>query len=279
LYNGTGKNLQPPSPPSKGKSWTVFSKRRQEDAFIKKGETMYILENITMTEFKKYLRQTKTMVFPFGTIEEHGSHLPLHTDAFIIQEVLRLTAKKRKFILAPVVYYGVCTTTKDHPGTISISPETLRRLSYDLVSDAYSKGLRNFLLISGHGGSLHMSALKETAEVMVEKLKNIKIAVLSPYDVLWKELSGIAETPNDSHAGELETSIMLSLAPHMVKGRSPEEYPHIPKPFTVKNKRKYWPGGVWGNPQKASAEKGERALKLITDKIIQILDKIEKIRL
>jgi len=239
---------------------------------------MYILETLTMTEFKKYLRQTKTIVFPFGTIEEHGSHLPLHTDSFIIQEVLRLVAKKRKFFLAPLVYYGVCTTTKDHPGTISISPETLRRLSYDLVADAYKKGLRNFLLISGHGGSLHMSALKETAEVLVENLKNIKIAVLSPYDVLWNELSEITETPNDSHAGELETSIMLSLSPRLVKGRSPEEYPHIPKPFTVKDKRKYWPGGVWGNPQRASAGKGERALKLITDKIIQILDKIEKIK-
>jgi creatinine amidohydrolase len=223
-------------------------------------------------------RQTKTIVFPFGTIEEHGSHLPLHTDAFIIQEVLRLTAKKRKFFLAPVVYYGVCTTTKNHPGTISISPETLRRLSCDLVEDAYKKGLRNFLLISGHGGSLHMSALKETAESLIENLKNIKIAVLSPYDVLWKELSGITETPNDSHAGELETSIMLSLSPRLVKGRSPEEYPHIPKPFIVKDKRKYWPGGVWGNPQRASAGKGERAIKLITDKIIQILDMVEEIK-
>jgi len=239
---------------------------------------MYILENITMTEFKEYLKKTKTIVFPFGTIEEHGSHLPLNTDAFIITDALKLAAKKRKFFLAPVVYYGVCTTTKDHPGTISITAETLRRLSYDLVTESYKKGLRNFLLISGHGGSLHISALKETAEVLVEQLKDIKIAVLSPYDVLWKELSAIAETPNDSHAGELETSIMLYLAPELVKGRAAEEYPKIPKPFTVRDKVKYWPGGVWGNPQKASVEKGEKAIKLITDKIVEILGMIEKMK-
>ena len=94
---------------------------------------MFILENITMNEFKKYLRQTMTIVFPFGTIEENGSHLPLNTDALIIQETLKLVAKRKKFFLAPILYYGVCTTTKDHPGTISISPETLRRFSYDLV--------------------------------------------------------------------------------------------------------------------------------------------------
>lgn len=237
---------------------------------------MYILENITMNEFKKFLRQTKTIIFPFGTIEEHGRHLPLNTDSLIIQETLKLVAKRKRFFLAPVVYYGVCTTTKDHPGTISITPETLRRLSFDLVMDAYRKGLRNFLLISGHGGSLHMSALRETAEIMVEKLKDIKIAVFSPYDLLWKELSEIAETPNDSHAGELETSMMLCLSPELVKGRAVEEYPKIPKPFSVKDKVKYWPGGVWGNPKKASVEKGKKAIKLITNKITEILDKIDK---
>jgi creatinine amidohydrolase len=239
---------------------------------------MYILENITMNEFKKYLNQTKTIVFPFGTIEEHGRHLPLNTDSFIIQEALKIVAKRKKFFLAPIVYYGVCTTTKDHPGTISITPETLRRLSFDLVIEAYKKGLRNFLLISGHGGSLHMSALKETAEILIEKLKGIKIAVFSPYDLLWKELSEIAETPNDSHAGELETSMMLYLSPKLVKGRAAEEYPKIPKPFSVKDKVRYWPGGVWGNPKKASAEKGKKAIKLMTDKIAEILDRIEKLK-
>jgi len=239
---------------------------------------MYLLENITMSEFKRYLRKTKTIVFPFGTIEEHGSHLPLNTDALIIQEALKAAAKKRKFFLAPVMWYGVCTTTKDHTGTISISPETLRRLSYDLVTEAYRKGLQNFLLISGHGGSLHMSSLKETAEELVGCLNNIKIAVFSPYDLLYKELAGITETTNDSHAGELETSMMLYLAPGLVKGRAAEEYPSIPKPFIVKDKVKYWLGGVWGDPNKATAEKGEKAMKLIADLIVEMIDKIEKMR-
>jgi creatinine amidohydrolase len=239
---------------------------------------MYSVEKINMSEFKRYLRKTKTIVFPFGTIEEHGSHLPLNTDALIIQEALKAAAKKRKFFLAPLMWYGVCTTTKDHPGTISIAPETLRMLSYDLVTEAYKKGLRNFLLISGHGGSLHMSSLKEAAERLIECLDSVKIAVFSPYDLLYKELAGITETTNDSHAGELETSMMLYLAPELVKGLAAEEYPSIPKPFIVKDKVKYWPGGVWGDPKKATAEKGEKAMKLIADSIVEMIDKIEKMR-
>ena len=237
---------------------------------------MIILENITMEEFSKFLRKTKTIVFPFGAIEEHGSHLPLNTDALIIQETLKLVAKKKRFFLAPITYYGVCNTTRDHPGTIGITPSTLRRLSKDLVGDAYKKGMRNFLLISGHGGSFQMSALKETAELLVEELKGMKISVFSIYDVLRRELSEIAETPNDSHAGEIETSVVLYLSPELVKGRAAEEYPKIPKTFIVKDKVKYWPGGVWGNPQKASAEKGQKAIEAIVNKITELINDLEK---
>lgn len=239
---------------------------------------MYLLEDITMSEFRRYLRTTKTIVFPFGTVEEHGSHLPLNTDSFIIFESLKLAAKRKRFFLAPLIHYGVCTTNKDHPGTLSISAETLRRLSRDLVTEAYRKGLRNFLLLSGHGGSLHVAALKETAEDLVERLDTIRIAAFSPYDLLWKELSEIGETSNDSHAGEIETSMMLHLSPASVKGRAAEEYPRIPRPFSVKDKMKYWPGGVWGNPKKASREKGEKAIGLIVDKIVEVLDTMEKLR-
>ena len=241
-----------------------------------RGDNMIELENITMADYKRYLKQTKTIVFPFGTIEEHGSHLPLNTDALIIREVLKKVSSKRKFFLAPLVYYGVCTTTGGHPGTIGITAETLRRLARDLIQDAYRKGLRNILLISGHGGSLHMSALKETAEVLIGSLKGARIAVFSPYDLLWKELAALSETPNDSHAGEIETSIMLYLAQELVKGRAAEEFPQIPKPFIFEDYTKYWKGGVWGNPGKASREKGEKAVQLMVDSIADVLGRVGK---
>lgn len=234
-----------------------------------------ILENINMKEFEAHLEKTKTILFPFGTVEEHGGHLPLNTDTLIVYEVLKRVAEKREVFLAPPVYYGVCTTTSGYPGTISITPETLRRLTRDVVTDAYKKGLRDFFLISGHGGGLHMYALKEAAEELVEELDGINMAVISPYDILRKELAGLADTANDSHAGEIETSLVLYLAPELVKGLSAEEYPRFPKPYIVKDKLKYWSGGVWGDPSKGSREKGEKATALIVDKIIEIIDQIK----
>ena len=238
-----------------------------------------LLENMTMAEFKSHLKITKTIIFPFGTVEEHGSHLPLNTDTLIIYEALKRVIKKRKIFIAPPVHYGVCTTNGQHPGTINISPGTLRRLSRDITVDAYKKGLRNIFLISGHGGGQHMAALKEVAEELIEELEGVKIAVYSPYDTLWEELSEIVETPNDSHAGELETSMILAIAPELVKGRSKEEYPKFPKPFVVKDKVKYWRGGVWGDPNKASIKKGEKAIRLIVDKIVEIIDMAESNKL
>jgi creatinine amidohydrolase len=233
---------------------------------------------MTMADFKRHLKKTKTIIFPFGTIEGHGRHLPLNTDTLIVNELLKQVVEKRKVFLAPPVFFGVCTTTKQHPGTLGITPETLRRISRDLIEDAYQKGLRNFILISGHGGGLHMSALKEVAEHVIEERNGIKIAVVSPYDILSKELSEITVTVNDSHAGELETSLVLYLAPELVKGRSKEEYPRLPKPLVVKNKLKYWPGAVWGNPGKATTQKGKKAAQLIINKVIDIIDMVEKIK-
>lgn len=232
--------------------------------------------DVTMEDYKRVLRKSKTLIVPYGTVEEHGSHLPLSTDTLIIVEILKLLEKKRRVLIAPPLHYGVCTSTSQHPGTIEITPESLRRITLDIVRSAYRKGIRNFILVSGHGGGLHMSAIKEVSEVLVGELKAVKIAALTPYDALWKELSEIADTENDSHAGEMETSLVLALKPELVKGRSKEEYPNFPKPMVVKDKRKYWTGGVWGNPERATVEKGRTAVKLILNSLVELVDTMEK---
>jgi creatinine amidohydrolase len=233
------------------------------------------LDEITMKEFSENLEHTKTIIIPYGTVEEHGKHLPLGTDTIIPLEILKEVAKHCNVFIAPPVHYGVCTSTRQHPGTITISPDTLRHLTLDIVRDAYKKGLRNFILLSGHGGGLHINALKEVAEILIEELDGIKIAVICPYNLLWESLQEIAETENDSHAGEIETSLIMALRPELVRGTSEEEYPTFPKPFIVKNKLQYWPGGVWGNPSKASAEKGRKVAKLIVDELVSFIKEVE----
>lgn len=234
-----------------------------------------LLEEITMADFKNAIKKTRTVIVPYGTVEEHGRHLPLSTDTMVIVEVVKSVAKKIKVFVAPPVHYGVCTSTSQHPGTIGITPETLRRITIDIVRDAYKKGLRRFILISGHGGGLHISSIKEAGEQLIEELTDVQIAVLSIYDLVYKDITDIADTENDSHAGEMETSLILHLAETLVKGRSKEEYPKLPKPFLTKNKMRYWPGGVWGNPAVASREKGKKLFEIMVSRTVGLVRDIE----
>lgn len=235
-----------------------------------------LIEEMTMKEFKAGLKKTRTLIVPYGTVEAHGAHLPLSTDTLIITGALKRVSALVPVFVAPPIHYGVCTSTGLHPGTIGITPETLRRMTLDIVRDGHKKGLRNFILVSGHGGGSHVGAMKEAAEVLVCELKGVRIAALSIYDMIGKEIAALAETENDSHAGEMETSAVKHLAPGFVKGTSRKEYPVLPKPFVVKDKLRYWPGAVWGDPSKASAAKGEKLIDVMAEKIIGLVAGIEK---
>ncbi|AEH45308.1 Creatininase [Thermodesulfatator indicus DSM 15286] len=234
-----------------------------------------LLTDITMGEFEKGLTITRTIILPFGSIEEHGPHLPLGTDTLQMYEIARLVTKKRPVFVGPPVFYGLCRSTKEHPGTISISGQTLRALVLDMLFSYHRHGLKNFLLLSGHAGGTHMAFIIDAAEEFLEKTKDTRVAVASILDLLNMGAADTLETPGDSHAGEFETSLMLYFFPELVKGTAPEEYPSFPKPFLVRNKRKFWPGGVWGNPDKASTDKGKIFAEKLSDFIIKLIEKLE----
>ncbi len=234
-----------------------------------------IIDEINMEEFKNGLQKTQTIILPLGTVEEHGTHLPLGTDTMHAWEVSKMAAQKVDVFVAPSVSYGVCTSTADHPGTFSISADSLRLLVDELIHSFYSKGLKNIILLSGHAGGLHMSALKEVAEEAVREIDDLNMAVLSVYDLIAKKIGEVIETANDSHAGEGETSGILFLRPELVKGRAPEEYPTRVSHFITRDKLKYWPGGVWGDPGKASKEKGEKLLGVAVEDLVGIIKEID----
>ena len=83
------------------------------------------------------------------------------------------------------------------------------------------------------------------------------------------------ECPGDSHAGEVETSLAMHLWPDLVKGTAPEEYPTIPRFVLVRDKVAHWPGGVWGDPGKASAEKGARILAAEAKALAGVMDDLK----
>ena len=111
-----------------------------------------ILEEMTMEEFEKGLKSSKTILIPFGSVEEHGSHLPLSTDTIQAYEVGKKASQEIPIFVAPPVHYGYCRSSACHPGTISITTATLKGMTKDIVRSSRLQGLRNFVLLTGHAG-------------------------------------------------------------------------------------------------------------------------------
>ncbi len=238
-----------------------------------------ILEEISMKEFEKKASKIKTVIIPVGSLEAHGPHLPLGTDTIEVYEMAKEVAQLVDVFVAPPLFYGVCRSTSKHPGTVGITGDTLRNLIGDLVKSLHANSLKNFIIISGHASSVHLSALEEAGESLLSEMpSDVNIAVVSAYALAQKAAGKVCETENDYHAGEIETSLMLHLKPHLVKGSGKEEYPDFPHPLLTRNKRKYWKNAVWGNPNKASRQKGETISKTLVGEIAELAKKIEKFK-
>lgn len=234
-----------------------------------------IIEEMTMPEFIAGLEKTRTVFLPFGATEEHGPHLPLSTDTLHAIEVGRKLALKRDIFIAPPIPYGVCRSTSQHPGTITLRTATLRALVLDIITSLHSQGLRNFVLLTGHAGGTHTSVLIDAGEELLERFPDIRIAVLTEFMLAAKEGRELIETPDDSHAGEIETSRMLHSHPHLVRGTAEREYPEFPSGILVRDKKKYWSGGVWGDPSRASAAKGRQLEELVVDALDRFVNRLE----
>ena len=235
-----------------------------------------ILAEMTMTQVEQALKTCKSLLIPFGAIEEHGPHLPLATDTLQALEVAIKASELIPLFVAPPVNYGNCRSTACHPGTISISTATLKGLLKDIVRSCYRQGIRNVIALTGHAGGAHRMALQDAGEELLYELSKLQIAVVTEYELAKEEGRGLLETPGDAHAGEIETSRILHSHPQLVRGSAPEEYPAFPVGLLVRDKRRYWPGGVWGDPSKASADKGRRIEELVVKKIVELVKFMEQ---
>ena len=235
-----------------------------------------IIEELTMTEFEAGLGHSRTVLIPFGSVEEHGPHLPLSTDTLEAYEVCKKAALQVPLFVAPPIHYGNCRSTACHPGTISISTNTLKALFRDIVASLRSHGLRNFVALTGHAGGAHRMALQDAGEELIARFDDISVAVVSEFDLAQEQGRGLIETAGDAHAGEIETSRILHSHPHLVKGTAPREFPSFPPGILVRDKRRYWPGGVWGDPDKATADKGARLEELVVASLLNLVRELER---
>jgi len=234
-----------------------------------------IIEEMSTVTFQEGLSKTRTVIVPLGAVEEHGPHLPMNTDIFHAYQIAKRTSEIVDVFIAPPLYFGVCRSTAPFPGTIDIRPETLEMLIIDVVSALYRHGLRRIILYSGHAGMNHRASMLNAAGELLDMFDDIVVSSITDGDLVDQEFFELVETPGDSHAGEIETSLIMSIAPELVGDPPKADAPFFPRSMVVRDTRSYWKSGVWGDPQKASVEKGDRMMEILTKNLADLVTRIE----
>ncbi|MGC9515251.1 MAG: creatininase family protein [Methanocrinis sp.] len=226
---------------------------------------------MTWTQIEVGLEKSRTVILPVGATEEHGPHLPTFTDTIQALEVAKEVARRRPIFVAPPVHYGVCRSTRGFPGTISISPQALRTLVFDLLCAFRDSGFERVLVLTGHAGGQHLAALKEAAERAVAS-RDLRVSLVSDFDLID---SSEVETPGDGHAGEIETSRMLVIREDLVGGLPEKHFPSRPRYLVMKDVRHLMGNGIMGDPSKATKEKGKKFMEISVLGVLEAVEELE----
>ena len=114
---------------------------------------------MTVAEVNAYLQCNKTIILPYGVVEQHGYHLPLDTDIRNAEIMSLKIAEQLGCIVAPTLNY--CFSGGLLTGTINVKPNTFCLLVGEIIESLARQGFENIIINPGHGGSESMFALKE----------------------------------------------------------------------------------------------------------------------
>ena len=218
--------------------------------------------------FEQRLSENPLVIVPVGALEAHGPHLPLGADQIQAEVTAYALADRVDALVAPTIPYGSAPGARRFPGTVSLTIAQLETHVAGVLSEFARWGVRRILVLSGHGERGHMAALREAADVTMQAYPKTHIVVLCDYEFVY-ELRGKDSPPGDGHAGLLETSRMLALAPETVGPARPVvEYRHSPFVPGSPSERD-WPDSVIGDTRNASAELGARVQAHVLDRLVE----------
>lgn len=245
--------------------------------------------SMTWPEAEERLKTVDVALLPVGAIEQHGPHLPLDVDAYDAERLAREVAERcvhpRPLVL-PLVPYGVSYHHDDFAGTISVGPDTLSRLVVEIGTQVARQGIRKLVIINGHGGNgpaLHFAAQIINRDTGI-------FTCVDTGETSDADIDALTRTPNDVHAGEIETSTTMALRPEAV--RTDRMEPAVPRfsshflDFTSKrgvgwyaHTERITASGVMGDPTAADEEKGRRMWKVIVDNLVELVEDLSSMTL
>jgi creatinine amidohydrolase len=197
---------------------------------------------MTPVAIQERLLLRPTLLVPVGTTEQHGPHLPLGCDTIIVERLSDDLSAAFGVPRAPAVEYGVQAPTHPFPGGAALRRKTLHRVMNELIESwEDGAGVKEFIILTAQAVDAHLEAL---STIRTESASTTVV------DILGLDFGDLLETPGiPIQGGELDTSLLLYLAPHLVQ---------------LELARRHLP---------ASARKGEELYRFIFDRVSRCITK------
>lgn len=206
-------------------------------------------------------------ILPVGATEQHGLHLPVGVDTFSARAVAEGVSAHTGIPVLPALAYG-CSLghSKKWPGTLSLRPETLSRIVFEIAEWVVAAGFKRLVLLNGH--VTNWAPLRCGLENIRHSFPDLRIALRSLWEISDEAHRCYHDDAVNFHANCAETSLMLALRPELVDLRKATDEPDRSAQcffaYTVDKESVH--GGV-GRPSAADARQGEDLLALCVEQL------------
>ena len=231
------------------------------------------INKISEIGFRNFVRKTRRAIVPVGSLEQHGSHLPVSTDSLIAEYIATVIVKKIPSFVVPVIPYGVSYEHKPM-FNLSLRNSTLSNVLYDICISLVENGIKNIILLNCHHGNV--GVLQYITQNLYGKVpSNIGIYTINYWQLIQGEFD---------HAGEVETSLLLAIAPDLVRmDKAEPNSKRLSKSKIAYSSITNNPGsfinitgnGVWGDPRYATARKGWKLINEIVKNLSLTIIELE----
>lgn len=235
---------------------------------------LYLVAELAWPDVQMYLEQGYLAVLPIGAAcKEHGHHLPLNTDYLQAEWLAQQTALFCPSLIWPIVSYGHYPAFVEYPGSCSVSEETFSQSVHDILQGILRAGANRIIILN-----TGISTINPLERLLDELNQHEQIILFNVYSGsnFTNAVNEIEQQSTGSHADEIETSIMLALAPDkvdMAKASSFDiELVAGPLNPNDPDKPNYSPSGVIGDARLATIEKGKILTKAMLEDMAEFIN-------
>jgi creatinine amidohydrolase len=233
------------------------------------------LERLSQPEAEARLKASRMIVLAPGSIEQHGPHLPLGTDAFAADALAEEVARKMDAVLVPMPLVGVSPYHLSWAGSLSLKPQTLIAVVEDICECLLPYGIEKVLFVNWHEGNTPTVRL---AGDSIQRKFNVRVVVAESH-IITNKIFG--ERAKLTHAGNMETAAVLMVDPSLVdvsKATNPTPEDEGDKGHEIFRQKDVFPimrdfhevarTGWYGQPQEATLELAAEIREQVSDYIV-----------